>query len=189
MKKKNKIILWSLMSFLILALAGFGVLMFLRFKPKETVFLGNKADVTWYDEEGTEFVIDTVDELYDVLTLSQFYDFKGQTIKLGADLVVNEGNAKDWTEKAPERVWYPISNFSGTFDGQGHSISGLYGKGIDGSVGMFTNTGKKCVIKNFRLLNSYFTSFSNGGTGSIVGTGSVTLDTVYSDAIVERLCM
>lgn len=49
-------------------------------------------------------------------------------MKLGADIVVNEGNASDWANERPRLRWTPISNFAGSFDGQGHTISGIYGK-------------------------------------------------------------
>ena len=72
---KNKILIGSLLTFLVIGLVGLGVLMYLKMRPKETVTLGNKADVAWYDEEGKEFVLSTVEELYDFLELSSFYDF------------------------------------------------------------------------------------------------------------------
>jgi len=143
----------------------------------------NKANVEWYDENGTEFVITTADELYGVIQLSEFYDFEGQTIKLGADIIVNEGDAKDWAKKAPSRKWFPITGFKGTFDGQGHTISGLYGKSLDSGMGLFCDTQRGAVIRNFQLLNSYF-SGSSEGTGSISGYGGGTFDTIYTDAII-----
>ena len=87
---------------------------------------GNVLGVSWYNETDTEFTINAVDELYEFAKLSTYYDFKGQTIKLGADLVINEGNAEDWEENAPSKKWTAINGFAGTFDGQGHTISGMY---------------------------------------------------------------
>jgi hypothetical protein len=125
---------------------------------------GNVLNVSWYDENGTEFTITTVKELYEFAELSYYYDFQGQTIKLGADIVVNEGNVEDWVDTYAENMWTPIEGFAGTFDGQGHSISGIcakdYGYGIDQakvvplSLGFFVETQKDCVIKDFKLLNS-----------------------------------
>ncbi|MBQ8804036.1 MAG: hypothetical protein IJZ53_10400 [Tyzzerella sp.] len=143
------------------------------------------AKASWYDVNATEFTITTADELYDLAELSETYDFKGQTIKLGADIVVNEGDAEEWVEKAPRRRWHPISGFAGTFDGQGHSISGIYGDGIVTSMGLFTDTKKSSVIRDFQLVNSYFKNGNDKGTGSIIGFGGGTLESVYSDAIIE----
>ncbi|MBR2149474.1 MAG: hypothetical protein IJ965_08635, partial [Campylobacter sp.] len=111
-------------------------------------------------------------------------DFAGQTIKLGADIVVNEGNAEDWLKKAPAKKWQPITEFAGTFDGQGHSISGLYGKSSSMSMGLFSETKKGCVIKDFKLLNSFFSNSTNNGVGSIMGEGTGKIQKVYSDAII-----
>ena len=163
-------------------------------KKDETSKSGNSLNVAWYDENGKEFTICTAQELLEFAKLSKYYDFKGQTIKLGADIVVNEGNAKDWDGYFADTLWKPIEGFAGTFDGQGHSISGIcckdYGYTIDGPnvvqspSGLFVNTQKDCVIKDFKLLNSYFCSDSNGGIGSIVGYGVGTIENIYSDAIV-----
>mgnify|MGYP003298618202 CR=1 FL=1 len=59
-----------------------------------------------------------------IQTVSITKDFAGKTIKLGKDIVVN----KD--VKNPTSNWTQIGNtnkpFAGTFDGQGHTISGVY---------------------------------------------------------------
>ena len=71
------------------------------------------------------------------LTLIPGYDFNSKSVKLCADIVLNEGNAADWAEEAPENEWQPIGGgihgdatywfgFNGMFDGQGHTVSGLY---------------------------------------------------------------
>ena len=87
MQKMKKIML----AVLICVLVGTGVLgAFLIFNKKEEVPAGNKANVSWYTEDGKEFVITTVEELYGLVKLSEYYNFSGQTIKLGADIVVPE---------------------------------------------------------------------------------------------------
>ena len=64
---------------------------------------GNVLGVEWYNQTDPQFTITTVEQLYELADLSDFYDFKGQTIKLDADIVVNEGNAEAWAKKAPEK--------------------------------------------------------------------------------------
>ena len=191
MKKKTKIVLLGVLIFALLVASGLGIMFVLKKTPSGS---GNVLDVAWYDEDGTEFTIDTADELYELAALSKHYNFKGQTIKLGADIVVNEGNAEDWELKNPERLWEPINGFAGTFDGQGHTISGICGKAYRYAVidkelvyyptGMFTNTQAKCVIKDFRLVNSYFCSDLNEGVGSVASNGGGTFDSIYSNAII-----
>lgn len=183
MKKARKIILVTLCSLLILGIFGVGnYLIYNHFQSDEQT--GNMAGVEWYSEVEKEFTISTADELYELARLSEFYDFKGQTVKLDADIVINEGNAADWDENAPARKWNSILNFAGKFDGQGHTISGMYAVGSMESVGMFTDTKRGAVIKNFKLVNSYFRNNGDKGTGSILSKGGGTIDTVYSDALV-----
>lgn len=46
---------------------------------------------------------------------------------LTTDIALNDtADFDQWAEKAPEYGWTPIETFSGHFDGQGHTVSGLY---------------------------------------------------------------
>ena len=45
---------------------------------------------------------------------------------------------------------------AGTFDGGGHSISGLYWKEAANGIGFIRAMGKGAIVRNFKLLNSYF---------------------------------
>ena len=178
MRKKQLVLYIAMFVAALLAILGIG------FAIRSAIRAGNLAGIDWYDVNKKEFVISTEEELYEFATLSDYYDFEGQTIKLGADIVVNEGNAEDWNANAPEKKWQPITEFAGTFDGQGHSISGLYGKSSSMSMGLFSKTKKTCVIKDFSLLNSFFTNTTNNGLGSILGEGAGKITKVYSDAII-----
>ncbi len=182
MKKTTKIGLIAIFSVLVLGLLGVGGYLLYNHLSEEPA--GNLAGVEWYSEDGKEFTISTADELFELAKLSEYYDFKGQTVKLDADIVINEGKAEDWNKEAPARKWNTILQFAGTFDGQGHTISGMYGIGYMESVGMFTGTQRSSVIKNFKLVNSYFRNNGDKGTGSILSKGGGTIDTVYSDALV-----
>ena len=167
---------------LVLTLGIVGSVLILRFTSANG---GNRLDVEWYDVNGTEFVITTADELYELSELSNYYDFKNQTIKLGADIVVNEGNAKEWEEKAPSRKWAPITGFGGVFDGQGHTISGIYAKGYDAAVALFSNTMSDATIQNLKVTNSYFESAGFGGVASISSNGGGNFKQIYSDATIN----
>ena len=183
MKKTRKITLIAIMAVLVLGLLGAGgYLLYNNYLAGQET--GNLAGVEWYSEYEREFTISTADELFEFAKLSEFYDFKGQTVKLDADIVINEGNAADWAETVPTRRWNPILQFAGTFDGQGHTISGMYAVGHMESLAMFGSTQRGAVIKNFKLLNSFFKNNGDKGTGSILAKGGGTIDTVYSDAIV-----
>ena len=180
---KNKKII--IISVLMLVLVATGVLgAFLMFKSEEVAPIGNKANIDWYTEDGDEFIISTEEELYGLVKLSKYYDFSGQIIRLGADIVINDGNAAEWMKKAPAKRWYPIDGFAGIFDGQGHTISGVYGYAVDSAMGLFSNTKTNSVIKNLKVLNSYFEVDGTESVGSIASNGCGTFEKLYSDAIV-----
>ena len=71
----------------------------------------------------------------------------GASYKLTADIV--------WATAPTATNWTPITNFSGTFDGNGYSISGLYAVGTT-EVGFIGNTTASAVIKNLTIKDSYF---------------------------------
>jgi len=180
--QKKKIIILSVLMFVLVTAGVLGV--FLMFNNKEVEPTGNKANIDWYTEDGDEFVISTEEELYGLVKLSEYYDFSGQTIKLGADIVLNDGNAEDWAKKEPSKRWYPIDGFAGTFDGQGHSISGVYGYAVDSPMGLFANTKMNCIIKDVKVLNSYFEVDGLKAVGSVVSNGCGTFEKLYSDAFI-----
>lgn len=181
---KKQIISISIVLAIVLILAGVGIFIMTQSDKTET---GNRLDVAWYDENQEEFEITTVEQFYEFAALSEYYNFEDQTIKLGADLVLNEGNASDWLKNAPENVWSPIKGFAGTFDGQGHTISGIYMKGYNTPVALFIYTETSCQIRNFKLLNSCFdTTGFDDATASIACYGGGKIKQVYSDAILNH---
>ena len=108
---------------------------------------------------------------------------------LTADITVNTGNvancngtkATGWTD------WTPIGNsnnqYTGTFDGQGHTISGLYLNTSTGYVGLFGTVGSGGSVSNVGVVDSYFKGtnnvsgvcgYNNGGTiTNCYNTGNV----------------
>lgn len=188
MKNKKKLITTLLVSIGVLCLAA-GAVFALKLGG---VFQKEKVDVAWYEEDGKEFLITTAEELRGIAKLSKKHDFKGQTIKLGADIVLNEGDYTQWKKEFLKSSWTPIEGFAGTFDGDGHTISGLYcvanGFSVVGKEvlwnpsGMFVDSTDDAVIRDFRIVNSYYTSSNKGGLGSVIGRGNGTIDSVYSSA-------
>ena len=188
MKNRKKIITAILVSVGVLCLATAAVFAL----HLGGVLQKDKVDVAWYEEEGKEFIITTAEELRGIAKLSEKHDFKGQTIKLGADIVLNEGDYTKWKNDFLKSVWTPIEGFAGTFDGQGHTISGLYcvanGFSVFGKdllwnpAGMFVDSTDDAVIRDFRIVNSYYTSSNKGGLGSVIGRGNGTIESVYSSA-------
>ena len=122
---------------------------------------------------------------------------KTANAKLTADIVVNENvlDANGEAKTGDFVQWTPIGNdyfegkvYSGTFDGQGHTISGLYVSGNGWNVGFVGRVSGIAVVKNLGIVDSYFSS-SNNLLGSIVGgvanNSSVTLANVYSTSTVN----
>ena len=92
--------------------------------------------------------------------------------KLTADIIYNEGDLSGLSGKTDGyRFWTPIGmimnhengidsfvTYTGTFDGDGHFISGLYHFdywSYDGYAGLFSKLGSGGVIKNVTVKNSY----------------------------------
>lgn len=162
----------------------------------------NGADTTWYDVYNaageTKFVIATDADLYGLQTLSISNNFSGKIIYLVSDIAANTNTPTtkaDWDalDKTGLETWYGIGGntgwtlktpFAGTFDGQEHTISGIYMSGTTSDcVGFFRATAAGSKVSNFRLEDSYI-SGSTIGLGSIVGRAVGTFDTIYSNAVV-----
>ncbi|MGN0619657.1 MAG: GLUG motif-containing protein [Ruminiclostridium sp.] len=146
------------------------------------------------------------DEVYEIGNAGQLYWFADKVKSenetygnanaiLTADITVNAGDVANCNGKKADgwKNWTPIGwyddnkekdyNYSGTFDGQNHTVSGLYFNNTDTSyVGLFGySTG---TINNVGVVNSYFNGnsfvggvcgYSNGGTiTNCYNTGKVT---------------
>ena len=147
-----------------------------------------------YPSGKTEFYIDNVADLYEFAVIASQYDLTGKTFYLGANITINKGTANELLTKATDtdqsndpREWIPIGTsekpFKGTFDGQGHTISGLYYNSENGtSIGLFGCTAACCTIKDFEMRNCYFKGKSH--IGSVVGQGGGTITDIYSNATI-----
>ena len=142
------------------------------------------------------FLIGTAAELYGFAELVNNGNATANA-KLTADIVVNENvlDANGEANTGDFVQWTPIGNnyfedkvYSGTFDGQGHTVSGLYVSGSSWRVGLIGAVSGSAVVKNLGIVDSYFSS-SNNLLGSIVGevsyNSSVTLANVYSTSTVK----
>ncbi len=113
-------------------------------------------------------------------------DTKGKYYSLANDIYLNDVSDPEWTENDPEK-WREGSEsiaFAGTFEGNGHTVYGLYmndtPKEYPGSAnfkptfvgtGLFPSATGTAVIKNVHLRSSYVAG--RGYVGSIVGYASV----------------
>ncbi len=127
-----------------------------------------------YEQPGTDD-----SGVYQIANAGQLYWFAAQVTNgevslnavLTADIVVNEGDVAGCNGTKDESWidWTPIGDgyhgYKGTFDGQGHTISGLYFYGecnpdedqFDGEdVGIVRKLDNTGIIQNIGLENSYF---------------------------------
>ncbi len=149
-----------------------------------SVYSGTPDADFWVDviDKATpgEIVIENADQLMGFAEASNMFNFSGYTIKLGADMVINKGDASKWADEAPEYMWTASSTwahiFDGNFDGQGHIISGLYvmKNNYAGFFGYVNGeSGAEHYIKNFSIINSYYettTTSGNNRSGGVIGS-------------------
>ena len=121
-------------------------------------------DTSWYNESIKSYVLTTADQFVGINQLRKDSEgkitFEGVTIKLGVDVIINEGTweeIKALNSNDVKKVVATDSNyqFKGTFDGQGHSISGIRMTGAYSYRSIFGGVAGSAVIKNFVLENSY----------------------------------
>ena len=153
------------------------------------------------EEVNGVYQIANAGQLYWFAAYVNTYDYDNATYPnvaanavLTADITVNEGDVAgcDGTKAEGWRVWTPIApnraTYAGKFDGQGHTISGLYfnNEDIDDGkyVGLFGHMENGGEIQNVGLKNSYFRgrNYIGGICGSNYKTG--TIRNCYSEANV-----
>lgn len=152
------------------------------------------AEPEWSANEDGIWEIDSIEDLQAFSAAcannnNKLDYFKGKTVRLMCDLDLNPG----WdasTKAAPANVWTPAITFKGTFDGQGHTISGVYvWRAVSGGNGgsAFINKADGATVQNLRIVNSYFCSALKDYVGSFCSsaTNGAVLQDLYSEAIVE----
>jgi len=111
--------------------------------------------------------------------------------KLTADIVVNESVLADGSlngDVSNFLAWKPIgtsnAGFTGTFDGAGHTISGLYFNDINTSyVGLFGVVGTGGTIEKVGVTDSYF--YGNRYVGGIAGQNGGTIRNCYNSGAIK----
>ena len=168
-------------------------IMMLPISESATVFAGSiiwdgTPDTDWYvgHESDTNFSISTAEELAGLASLvNGGNNFSGKTINLENNLVLNDtSNWENWGTNAPLRTWTAIGHktlelheiaFTGTFDGQGHTVSGIYiNKTITNVTGYYQGLFgiSYGTIKNVGIINSYIKGYSI--VGGVVGKNDTT---------------
>ncbi len=152
------------------------------------------ANTDWFSKDGSDLYIGDINELYGFASLvNAGNDFEGKTVHLLYDITVNTCDMSDTDlDTSSLTVWTPIGStsstpFKGTFDGYGHTVSGLYVKSNTNRVGFFGEI-QGAEIKNLRIENSLF--IGKGMVGSIAGyarkSGSV-ISNCFSSAEIKGM--
>ena len=148
----------------------------------------DNTDADWGSNyaESNEFYISTAAQLakFALMLNSEIRLFAGKTVRLIADIDLSA------------HYWVPIGNkearaFAGTFDGGGHTISGVYFNSYSfpssGNVfcGIFGVNGTKGTVRNINVTNSTFEAVYNVGGVVAYNLGTVENCYVGSDVIIR----
>ena len=140
----------------------------------------------------------TEESPYQISTAAELFWFAAQVNDEGktdidavltADITINEGvldadgnliTGKTFTQWTPicgkEIGDYDHTEYTGTFDGGGHTISGLYYSGSDGYAGLFGFVGSGGRVRNVKVTDSYISnSEGTGRTGGVCGYNNGTI--------------
>ncbi len=120
-------------------------------------------DTSWYTGDKTEYTLTTAAQFAGMLVLRSnskgSLTFEGVTIKLGRDLIFNQGTVEEYLKNGTIYELQALNSkylFKGTFDGQGHTISGIYINATTSAIkGLFGGLGDNAVIKNLNMTNCY----------------------------------
>ncbi len=153
-----------------------------------------------YDVDGDGYT----DQVYEIANAGQLYWFAGlvngtladvqqnerANAVLTADIVVNKNVLNDDYSLNGDgsnfRIWTPIGlgygDYSGVFDGMGHTISGLYyNDNVNGEyVGLIGGCWVSCKIRNIGVVDTYFRGKNKVGT--IVGQFAGKIENCFAQA-------
>lgn len=149
---------------------------------KTILYYGTEEDFEagkWYTAGDAPYQISTGRELvYLAQLVNDGNNFSGKTIVLTANIDLSLiCHAANGETGAAEVNWTPIGvgsanakeqkPFSGTFDGQGHTISGLYINNSSANQGLFGYIDRSAIVQNLIVTGSVTTG--GDATGGIVG--------------------
>ena len=190
--------------------------------PVDSITTSDKGDKEFYAKwyEYKRPAIDPADSCYIISDAEELYGFSALVDgsfatgkynekerldkacgKLTKDIVVNENVLKrdgtlDSARMRDFLPWKPIAFYKGYFDGQGHTISGLYIEGSgEGSGGVFSDanpryTSRYIAIRNLKVKDSFISNDYDAGGIICSNTNSTTImeieNTHFDGAIYAR---
>ena len=137
---------------------------------------------------------------YEISNAGQLYGFAAQVNGghvdingiLTEDIVINEDVlGADGTlngDGSGFRAWTPIGDnnnqYAGTFDGDGHTVSGLYFNNPEqDDVGLFGYTASDATVQNVGVIDSYFNGYWS--VGGVVGSNFGNVENCYNTGMVS----
>ena len=141
----------------------------------------------WHTGDGP-YTINTAEDLAGLAELvNGGNNFQGKTIKLSANIVLNE-TGDGWNSLVNESEgftpWIPIGTYSperpfrGTFDGNGYVVKGIYISNTSNQQGLFGFLGSGGTIKNLGITASYVKG--QNMVGGLVGRNTGTVSNSYA---------
>ena len=130
--------------------------------------------------ESDPYLIQTAEQLaYLAQSVNAGTTYSGQYIKLANNIVLNDtSDWGKWEISAPKNQWTTIGKyscaFSGTFDGDGHTVSGMYINTTDSNQGLFGYC-EDATLQKIGVERSYVNGTDN--IGGVVGYSSATQGT------------
>ena len=151
--------------------------------PPEPLWDGTKdSNLEGQGTEEDPFLIKTPAQLAAIVTGNNGGAWTGKHFKLANDIIIHDTTNARWKETARNWVWADF-RFVGTFDGDGHTVDGLYYSGSQKRFGLFSYIGDT-VIKNLKITNAYVnTTTSEEGSGILCAQASAKADfeAIYID--------
>ncbi len=154
-------------------------------EPETAPWDGSAADA-YAGGKGTEtepFEIANAAQLARLVSLDE--DTQGKFYVLTEDVALNDTSDETWTNTA--KSWYDSNaakKFAGTFDGQGHTISGLYYNG-GATVALFPTFVNGVTVRNLVIADASFTTSGSAAASLGAGGGGVTLERCFVETTVS----
>lgn len=137
--------------------------------------------------EADPFLIETPAQLAYIVTANKSGAFTGKYFKLANDIKINDTSKPNWKENARNWAWADF-RFVGTFDGDGHTIDGLYFSGSQKRFGLFSFIGDS-VVKNVRFTNAYiYNTVSSDAEGCAIVAGQASAQTTFDLIYIDESC-
>ena len=136
--------------------------------------------------EADPYLIKTAAQLAAIVTGNNGGAWTGKHFKLANDIRIHDTTKSNWKESARNWVWADF-RFVGTFDGDGHTVEGLYFKGNQKRMGLFSYIGDT-LIKNVKFTGAYIeNSTSEEGQAIVAAQASAMAD--FEGIYIDETCV